>query len=204
MLLGGAAWLPEKLGTRCAMSSVHAVSPAAISEKIDITQKPTFAARRGAPCYKPEPVGVLVRMRRLRESDADVSAPRYMSAGAAGMDLCAAVTQGVALGPGARAMIPIGYAIEIPAGFEGQVRPRSGLAAKHGVTVVNAPGTLDSDFRGEVQVLLVNHGGESFVIERNMRIAQLVIAPVVQAELEIVDALSETARGANGFGSSGS
>lgn len=142
-------------------------------------------------------------MRRLRESDADIAAPRYMSAGAAGMDLAAAVAEPLVLAAGARAAVPTGFAFEIPQGFEGQVRPRSGLSSKHGVTVVNAPGTLDSDFRGEVQVLLVNHGRDSFVIERGMRIAQLVIAPVIQAEVELVEALSETARGANGFGSSG-
>jgi dUTP pyrophosphatase len=140
-------------------------------------------------------------MRRVRESDQDLEPPRYMSKGAAGMDLAAAVS--VTLAPGARASVPIGFALEIPEGYEGQVRPRSGLSSKHGITVVNAPGTLDSDFRGEVLVLLVNHGTEPFVIERKMRIAQLVIAPVVQAQVELVESLSDTARGANGFGSSG-
>lgn len=142
-------------------------------------------------------------MRRLRESDADIAPPRYMSAGAAGMDLTAAVASPLTVAPGERAAVPTGFAFEIPHGFEGQVRPRSGLASKHGITVVNAPGTIDSDFRGELQVLLVNHGRDPFVIERGMRIAQLVIAPVIQAELELVETLSETARGANGFGSSG-
>lgn len=124
-----------------------------------------------------------------------------MSDGAAGMDLAAAAT--VILAPGARALVPTGFAIEIPPGYEGQVRPRSGLAAKHGITVANAPGTIDSDFRGEVQVILVNLSRESFTIERKERIAQLVIAPVVRAQVEVADALSSTARGENGFGSSG-
>lgn len=127
-----------------------------------------------------------------------------MSPQAAGMDLAAAVATPVTLAPGARAMIPTGFALEIPPGHEGQVRPRSGLAAKHGVTVANAPGTIDADYRGELQVLLVNLGSDPFVIERGMRIAQLVIAPVVQAEVELVDSLEETARGVHGFGSSGS
>lgn len=124
-----------------------------------------------------------------------------MTEGAAGMDLAAA--KSVTLAPGERALIPTGYAFELPPGYEGQIRPRSGLATKHGITVGNAPGTLDFDFRGEVQVLLVNLSRESFRIERTERIAQLVIAPVVRAQVEVVDALSSTARGENGFGSSG-
>ncbi len=124
-----------------------------------------------------------------------------MSEGAAGMDLCAA--KSLTLGPGERGLVPTGFALEIPPGYEGQVRPRSGLAVKHGITVANAPGTIDSDFRGECQVILVNLSNESFTIERKERIAQLVIAPVVRAAIEIVETLSDTARGANGFGSSG-
>src|SRR5690348_17150327 len=141
-----------------------------------------------------------VRFRRLRP---DAVVPRYMTPGAAGMDLCAAIDEAVELGPGERAAVGTGLALAIPAGFEGQVRPRSGLAREHGVTVANAPGTIDSDYTGHVQVLLVNLGRAPVRIEPGQRIAQLVIAPVVQAELEEVDALPETSRGAGGFGSTG-
>ena len=141
-----------------------------------------------------------VRFRRLRP---DAVGPRYMTPGAAGMDLCAAIDEALELGPGERAAVGTGLALAIPAGFEGQVRPRSGLAREHGVTVVNAPGTIDSDYTGHVQVLLVNLGRAPVRIEPGQRIAQLVIAPVVQAELEEVDALPETSRGAGGFGSTG-
>lgn len=141
-----------------------------------------------------------VRFRRLRP---DAVSPRYMTPGAAGMDLCAAIDEPFELGPGERAAVGTGLALAIPAGFEGQVRPRSGLAREHGVTVANAPGTIDSDYTGHVQVLLVNLGSAPVRIEPGQRIAQLVIAPVVQAELEEVDALPETSRGAGGFGSTG-
>jgi dUTP pyrophosphatase len=141
-----------------------------------------------------------VQIRRLRP---DAIVPRYMTAGAAGMDLCAAIDQPITLAPGQGAAIGTGLAMAIPPGFEGQVRPRSGLAAKHQVTVTNAPGTIDSDFRGECRVLLVNHGREPFVVHSGDRIAQLVIAPVVQAELVEVEALDDTERGAGGFGSTG-
>ena len=126
-----------------------------------------------------------------------------MTADAAGMDLCAAIDAPVELAAGARAPIGTGLAIAIDAGFEGQVRPRSGLAREHGITCANAPGTIDADYRGEVVVLLVNHGERAVRIEPGQRIAQLVIAPVVQAELAIVDELPATARGAGGFGSTG-
>jgi dUTP pyrophosphatase len=126
-----------------------------------------------------------------------------MTAGAAGMDLCAAIDDAIVLAPRARAAVGTGLAVAIPPGWEGQVRPRSGLAREHGVTVVNAPGTVDSDYRGHVMVLLVNTGDAPFRIESGMRIAQLVIAPVVQAELEVVDSLPATERGSGGFGSTG-
>ncbi|WP_293385950.1 dUTP diphosphatase [Phenylobacterium sp.] len=131
--------------------------------------------------------------------------PAYETAQAAGMDLRAAVPQDepVILRPGARFAAPTGLAFALPAGFEGQVRPRSGLAAKHGVTCLNTPGTIDADYRGEVKVILINLGEEEFVIRRGERIAQLVIAPVVQAAWAEVDSLDETARGAGGFGSTG-
>lgn len=131
--------------------------------------------------------------------------PRYETDGAAGMDLTAALPEGepMVLQPGARALVPTGLAIALPQGFEAQVRPRSGLAAKNGVTVLNSPGTIDCDYRGEVKVILVNLGQEAFTIERGTRVAQMVIAPVTQAQLREVAALDETARGAGGFGSTG-
>lgn len=133
----------------------------------------------------------------------EVALPAYQSAGAAGMDLRAALRGPVTLGPGERRLFPTGFAIAVPAGFEAQVRPRSGLALKHGVTVLNAPGTVDSDYRGELQVLLINHGEEAFVVEPGARIAQLVLCPVATAELSLVAALDDTVRGAGGYGSTG-
>lgn len=129
--------------------------------------------------------------------------PAYETAQSAGMDLAAAIDAPVTLSPGERAMIPTGLAIALPAGYEAQVRPRSGLAAKNGVTVLNTPGTVDADYRGEVKVILINLGDVPFEIERGMRIAQMVIAPVTQAGFTEVGELPETARGAGGFGSTG-
>jgi len=131
--------------------------------------------------------------------------PAYQSPGAAGMDLIAAVAEGAptVLAPGARALVPTGLALALPAGHEAQIRPRSGLALKHGVTVLNAPGTIDADYRGEIGVLLINHGTEPFTIRRGDRIAQLVIAPVVQIALTERASLEESARGSGGFGSTG-
>lgn len=145
-----------------------------------------------------------VSIRRLTHGEG-LPTPSYVSDGAAGLDLYAALPEGqkLVLEPGARDLIPTGIEIALPAGYEAQVRPRSGLAVKHGVTVLNAPGTIDSDYRGEVKALLVNHGGEPFEILRGMRIAQMVIAPVARATLVEVDELDETARGAGGFGSTG-
>lgn len=136
---------------------------------------------------------------------ADLPLPRYQSALAAGLDLCAAVPSGAAveIAPLARAMIPTGIAIALPEGCEGQVRPRSGLAAHHGVSVLNAPGTIDADYRGEIFVLLINLGTESFVVTRGLRIAQLVIAPVLQARLVETTSLEPTARAGSGLGSTG-
>jgi dUTP pyrophosphatase len=135
---------------------------------------------------------------------ADLPLPAYQSAGAAGLDLVAAVgADEMTVAPGATAIVPTGIAVAIPQGFEGQVRPRSGLAARHAVTVLNAPGTIDADYRGEISVLLINHGRESFSVTRGMRIAQFVIAPVAYAQLHPVEKLSETRRGAGGFGSTG-
>lgn len=145
--------------------------------------------------------GPVLKFRRLRPG---ALVPAYMTAGAAGMDLASAADGPVTLGPRERAAIPTGLAVEIPPGFEGQVRPRSGLARKHGVTVVNAPGTIDSDYRGELTVLLVNLGDQSHTLAPGERIAQLIIAPVTQVALqEVQDELSATARGGGGFGHTG-
>ena len=135
----------------------------------------------------------------------DLPLPAYETAQAAGMDLRAAVPEDapVVLQPGARHAVPTGLAFALPEGFEGQVRPRSGLAARHGITCLNTPGTIDADYRGEVKVILVNLGEEAFTIRRGDRIAQLVVAPVVQAAWTEVESLDETARGAGGFGSTG-
>lgn len=134
---------------------------------------------------------------------AGLNAPRFQTAGAAGADLAAAVDQDLELRPGEYAAVPCGFAMALPDGFEAQVRPRSGLAARHGVTVLNAPGTIDADYRGEIKVLLINHGPTPLVIKRGDRIAQMVIAPVVQAEFESVEMLDETQRAEGGFGSTG-
>lgn len=131
--------------------------------------------------------------------------PRQQSAGAAGMDLCAAVPEDepLVIAPGARALVPCGFAMALPQGFEGQVRPRSGLAAKFGVTVLNTPGTIDADYRGEVKVILINLGEAPFAVARGERIAQMVVAPVMATRFEEMDTLDETERGAGGFGSTG-
>jgi len=147
-----------------------------------------------------------VELRILRlPHGADLSLPSYQSAHAAGFDLLAAVAADapVTLAPGARSLIPCGIAIALPHGFEGQVRPRSGLAAHHGVTVLNAPGTIDADYRGEVMVILVNLGAAPFAITRGMRIAQLIIAPVARASIVEAAVLDATARNIGGFGSTG-
>lgn len=132
---------------------------------------------------------------------ADFVLPAYQTDGAVGLDLVA--SESATIDKGARALVGTGFAIAIPVGFEGQVRPRSGLALKHGVTVLNAPGTIDPDYRGEVKVLLINHGDAPFEVRPGDRIAQLVICPVARVELELVSALEATARGAGGYGSTG-
>jgi dUTP pyrophosphatase len=141
-----------------------------------------------------------VQFRRLRP---DAIVPRYQTPGAAGMDLHAALDEPMRIESGDVAAVPTGLAMAIPRGYEGQVRPRSGLARKHGIALPNAPGTIDCDFRGECMVLLINLGRDPFVIQHGDRVAQLVIAPVVQAECEVVDELPATERGAGGFGSTG-
>jgi dUTP pyrophosphatase len=147
-------------------------------------------------------MSVKVLIRRLAHGEG-LPLPQVKTALSAGMDLAAAVDAPVVLAPGGRALIPTGFAIALPEGYEGQVRPRSGLAVNHGVTVLNAPGTIDADYRGEVQVPLINHGDADFVVTRGMRIAQLVVAPVSAVELSETDALPESPRGAGGFGSTG-
>ncbi len=144
---------------------------------------------------------VTVRVRRVGTRGPPLELPRYETSGSAGLDLRA--DEAFSLAPGERRLVPTGLAVEIPPGHEGSVRPRSGLAIRHGVGMVNAPGTVDSDYRGELQVILVNHGQEPVAFQRGDRIAQMVIAPVVQAELLEVEALGETGRGAGGFGSTG-
>lgn len=133
----------------------------------------------------------------------DLPLPDYATPQSAGMDLSAAVDVPVILAPGQRAMIPTGVSLALPPGHEAQVRPRSGLAAKHGVTVLNSPGTIDADYRGEIKVILINHGDASYVVERGQRIAQLVIARYEIATWSVMEALDETERGAGGFGSTG-
>ena len=145
-----------------------------------------------------------VRVMRLPHA-ADLPLPAYQSALAAGLDLVAAVPADtpVQIAPGGRAMIPTGLVIALPPGSEGQVRPRSGLAARHGVTVLNTPGTIDADYRGEIQVILINLGAEAFQVSRGMRIAQLVVARIAHAKLAEADSLTATERGAGGMGSTG-
>lgn len=145
-----------------------------------------------------------VRITRLAHAQ-DLPLPAYQTALAAGLDLTAAAAAGspIVIAPGARALVPTGIAIALPEGYEAQVRPRSGLAAKHGLTVLNAPGTVDADYRGEIQVILINHGADSIEIGRGMRIAQLVIATVTRATFIETVSLDETTRGTGGFGSTG-
>ncbi len=145
---------------------------------------------------------ISVAVKRLPHGQ-DLPMPAYQTEQAAGMDLYAAVDAPVPLKPGEHTLVPTGLAIALPDGYEAQVRPRSGLAAKHGVTVLNTPGTIDADYRGEVKVILINLGPDTFEIQRGERVAQMVIAPVTRADMVDVDDLSDTARGAGGFGSTG-
>ncbi len=143
-----------------------------------------------------------VQIQRLPEGKG-LALPMYMSLHAAGADLCAAVSEDVTLEPGARALIPTGFAIAVPEGYEAQIRPRSGLALKNGVTCLNTPGTIDADYRGPVNVILANLGSEPFVVRRGDRIAQMVLAPVLRAMFDVVEELPETQRAQGGFGSTG-
>ncbi len=145
---------------------------------------------------------IQVQLRRLPHG-ADLPLPSYATAGAAGMDVCAAVTDPVTIPPGGRALIPTGLAIALPPGYELQIRPRSGLALKHGIVLPNSPGTIDEDFRGEIQIIVMNAGDEHFTITRGLRIAQAVLSPVIRATWQEVETLDDTTRGTGGFGSTG-
>ncbi len=145
---------------------------------------------------------VEVAVRRLPHGS-DLALPAYASGGSAGLDLLAAIEREKVLAPGERCLVPCGICLALPDGYEAQVRARSGLALKHGLTLLNSPGTIDSDYRGEIGVILINHGDATFTVARGMRIAQLVLAPVVRAVLAETHCLPKTARGANGFGSTG-
>ena len=144
-----------------------------------------------------------VEIAALRVGSNETPAPAYQSENAAGMDLPAALAESVTLAPGKRALISTGWSFAIPPGFEGQVRPRSGLAMKHGITVLNTPGTIDADYRGEVKVVLANFGDQDFVVRHGDRIAQLVISPVAHVKLRVVTSLETTTRGEGGYGSTG-
>lgn len=143
-----------------------------------------------------------VRFRKLPHA-ADLPLPTYESAASSGMDLRAALSEDMTIKPGQRALIPTGLEMAIPSGFEAQIRPRSGLAIRNGITMLNTPGTIDADYRGEVKVIAINHGSEEFTVQHGDRIAQMVIAPVKQAHIEEVEHLDETGRGKGGFGSTG-
>ena len=146
----------------------------------------------------------VIKILRLRpESDSDIPLPRYMTPSSAGMDICAAVDSDQVIERGDIALLPSGLAIALPAGFEAQIRPRSGLAVKHGIGLVNSPGTIDADYRGEVKIAVINWGRSPYTVRRGDRIAQMVIHRVYQAELQPVDHLDETARNAGGFGHTG-
>lgn len=146
----------------------------------------------------------LICLKRMNpDRDRDIAIPRYMTPHAAGMDISAAIGEDVHLAPGGIALIATGFAMSLPAGYEAQIRPRSGLAIRHGITVVNAPGTIDSDYRGEVKVGLINLSRQAYTLHRGERIAQMVIQKVCRADIQVVDRLDETQRSAGGFGSTG-
>lgn len=146
----------------------------------------------------------VIQIRRLRpETDADIPLPRYMTPLSAGLDICAALQSDIALASSQIALIPSGFALALPAGFEAQIRPRSGLAVKHGIGIINSPGTIDADYRGEIKVALINLGTEDYTIRRGDRIAQMVIQRVYQARFSVVEHLDDTERGDGGFGHTG-
>ena len=146
----------------------------------------------------------VIKILRLHpETDADIPLPRYMTAQSAGMDLCAAIKQDLVLDRGDRALIPTGFAIALPAGFEAQIRPRSGLSIKHGIGLINSPGTIDADYRGEIKIALINLGEAPYTVKRGDRIAQMVIQQVYRVQLQIVESLDATTRDTGGFGHTG-
>lgn len=149
----------------------------------------------------PSPVIKILRLRP--ETDADIPLPRYMTAQSSGLDLCAALEQDLVLEKGGRALIPTGFAIALPAGFEAQIRPRSGLAVKHGIGLINSPGTIDADYRGEIKIAVINCGAQPYTFKRGDRIAQMVVQKVYVAQLDIVEELDETDRASGGFGHTG-
>jgi dUTP pyrophosphatase len=144
-----------------------------------------------------------VRLAVRRVGPVAVPLPEYQTELSAGLDLCAALSEPVVLAPGERRLIPSGLAMAIPPGYEGQIRPRSGLALRHGLGIVNSPGTIDSDYRGEVRIVLINHGQEPFAVQPLARIAQLVVAPVARVDVKLCETLDDTARGGGGYGSTG-
>jgi dUTP pyrophosphatase len=145
-----------------------------------------------------------IKIRRLHpEKDSDIPLPRYMTPQSSGMDLCAAIEEDQVISAGAIAVVPTGMAIALPRGFEAQIRPRSGLAFKHGIGIINAPGTVDADYRGEIRIGLINLGKEAYTVHRGDRIAQMIVQKIFQAELEVVDTLEETERNEGGFGHTG-
>ena len=146
----------------------------------------------------------VIQLRRIHpDKDSDIPLPRYMTPQSAGMDLCAAIENDIPLNHGDIVLVPTGFAMSIPEGYEGQIRPRSGIAVKHGITIVNSPGTIDSDYRGEVKIAVIHLGKDAYILRRGDRIAQMVIKKVYQAKLEVVEALEETERNAGGFGHTG-
>ena len=146
----------------------------------------------------------IIKIFRLRpELDADISLPRYMTPQAAGMDVCAGIETDVILAKGAITLLPTGFALALPGGFEAQIRPRSGLAVKHGIGLINSPGTIDADYRGEVKIAVINLGDQPYTFHRGDRIAQMVVKKVYQVRLEVVEQLDETQRNAGGFGHTG-
>ena len=146
---------------------------------------------------------VEIKIARVGAHTSDLPLPCYMTEHASGADLCAAVEQSMVIGPGARVLVPTGLAVSIPPGYEAQIRPRSGLALKHGVTLLNSPGTIDADYRGEIRLIVMNHGDEPFTVARGDRLAQMVICRSFQAAFKEVDALDETTRNGGGFGHTG-
>lgn len=144
-----------------------------------------------------------IKIKRLNEDTADIPLPAYMTAEAAGLDIYAAVTEALTLEPKAIALVPTGFAMALPHGFEAQIRPRSGLAVKHGITMINSPGTIDADYRGEVKIAVINLGNKSYVIRRGERIAQMVVQPVYRANFTLVEELETTQRSGGGFGHTG-